>query len=75
MTRGPVPEETFKAAAEIGGRPGDRKRVDQVDRDGPSVAIFGTDLVPLFLGVAVVSVCAPRIGASETGAAPRSRAE
>ncbi len=47
MTRGPVPEETFKAAGEIGGRRGTLKWFDRMDRDGTNFAIFGTDLVAL----------------------------
>ncbi len=47
MTRGPLPGETFREAAEIGGQRGTLKWFDPQDRDGTNFAIFGTDLVAL----------------------------
>jgi hypothetical protein len=47
MTRGPLPENAFRKAAEIGGLRGTLKWFDRKDRDGTSFAIFGTDLVAL----------------------------
>jgi len=47
MTRGPIPEKTFREAAEIGGRRGTLKWFDRSDFCGAFFAIFGISLVAI----------------------------
>jgi len=47
MTRGPLPEDTFKEAAEIASRRGTLKWFTRADGDSSHFAIFGLDFVSL----------------------------
>jgi len=47
MTRGPLPEDTFKEAAKIAARRGTLKWFHRADGDSSHFAIFGLDFVSL----------------------------
>ena len=47
MTRGPMPYDTFREAAEIPGRRGTLKWFHRADGDNSHFAIFGIDFVSL----------------------------